>query len=206
MERRSHAAGRSARWILAGALVGAVGLAAVGALLALELRRRVPETVEPVEPVEAPEVRVAGEVEAPAAAGIEIGPVEVAAAPEAPVEVAATPPVEAAEPEARVEPPRPRRAARRPVEATEPAPTPPAMPPDDPAARAIALSARGDREGCIRETRRHPRSIRLLTTRLGCAAGNTAETIATCREIRQHYPSSPWSRSCESILRAHGAL
>lgn len=125
--------------------------------------------------------------------GIDIELIELTAEPE-PVKVAA------------IEVPRRERRARPAPVRAEPPPAAPPDAPDDPAARAIALSAQGDREGCIRETRRHPRSLRLLTTRLGCAAGDTAETIATCREIRAHYPDSPYGRSCESILRAHGAL
>jgi hypothetical protein len=65
---------------------------------------------------------------------------------------------------------------------------------------------RQDWQGCIRETHRHPRSARLLGTRINCAlqAGDQSERRRACAEIRQHYPQHPYVRMCDSLDRAYG--
>ncbi len=110
------------------------------------------------------------------------------------------PPPAAPPPEAPSAPPSPPPDTAAPPTGAEP-PSPPAG-----VQESVAFMASRDFAGCIRESRRHPRSIALLGTRLGCAihAGDDAELQRTCAEIRQHYPGHAYNQTCESMLQSRG--
>ncbi len=64
--------------------------------------------------------------------------------------------------------------------------------------------SRSDWQGCLRESRRHPRSAELLGARMSCAnsAHDAAALRATCDEIRQHYPQHGYNQACAALMRA----
>lgn len=122
-------------------------------------------------------------------------------------------PIEEPTAQAEEPPPRTRRRRRRAdhppsaptVPSTPPASGPPSTPPRDGAVAAIEYMGRGDYEGCIRETHRHPRSERILSTRMSCAShGNDAELRRTCAELRQHYPNSAYNNGCRGLMLSRG--
>lgn len=132
--------------------------------------------------------------------------VEALAAPIEPIEPVAADPAPPA-PIAR----RPRR-PREPSSASAAPAAPASIPPPEaggpPAGvqDAVAHMARSDWRGCIRAARAAPRSPEILGARMSCAlrAEDHDELRATCREMRTHYPSGPYTSTCLSLLSVRG--
>ncbi|MCB9591366.1 MAG: protein kinase [Sandaracinaceae bacterium] len=222
----ARASGGSA-WlvVLLTALVGAavLGVAGGGYLYWLQVRstRQQLEAIERSLPRGPDPAAVQRAIEEAARSGQPPVDPPVAPVAEEPVmEPVAPAPVEPVAAEPPAEPERVPRRRRRAVEPTTPpaAPTPAeatpvaptsGRPPGGPPAgveETVEYMGRGDYAGCIRESRRHPRSIQLLGARMSCAihGNDDAELRSTCGEIRQHYPDHAYNRTCDSMMQVRG--
>ncbi len=108
---------------------------------------------------------------------------------------------ERTEPPAEATPPSSAQATPPPQPAPAPASGPPAG-----VQESVAYMSRRDWAGCIRETRRHPRSEALLSARMNCAiqSGNHDAIRSACADIARHYPASPYNQTCRSVMNAYG--